>query len=95
MQAGAAIRSEGGAARQPLLEAAARLARSECRRVLRRVRVVENRAERRREAVLARILAKAAAANSLAVFGAIVEHARPPARARCTACHRGVPRDQP
>ena len=84
MQAGAASAGEGAKQlRQPLLQAAARLASGECRRVLRRVRVVENRAERRREAVYARMLAKAAAANPLAVLDTVVDHARPPARPRC------------
>lgn len=50
--------------------------------MLRRVRVVENRAERRREAVYARMLAKAAAANPLSVLDTVVDHARPSARMR-------------
>lgn len=80
-KAGAASAGEGAKQlRQPLLQAAARLASGECRRVLRRVRVVENRAERRREAVYARMLAKAAAANPLAVLDTVVDHARPSAR---------------
>ncbi|KAK9839458.1 hypothetical protein WJX81_003560 [Elliptochloris bilobata] len=80
LKVGSASRVERGGwarqprGRQPLLEAAARLAGSETRRVLRRVRVVEDRRERRREVALARFLAKVAASNSLAVFDTILAH---------------------
>jgi len=62
----------------PLLAGAAALAASECRKVLRRLRVVNDKREKRREGLpFARMLAKIAHANALAVFDAIVGLARP------------------
>ncbi len=70
--------AQAAEARAPLLAGAAALAASECRKVLRRLRVVTDKREKRREGLpFARMLAKIAHANALAVFDAIVGLARP------------------
>ncbi len=72
--------AQAAEARAPLLAGAAALAASECRKVLRRLRVVTDKREKRREGLpFARMLAKASHANALAVFDAIVGLARPAA----------------